>query len=63
MTLRVHNIYQSQYVKIKSPHRRLQYFYWVENSVHLKYLQPRGRRWEYHGDVTSITRVAHYYFM
>lgn len=41
------------------------YFYVVIRhaylSVDLKDFKPTGGRWFYHGDMTSVTKVAHYF--
>ena len=58
LELWVHTNYQPTLFNIRGPCCRLEYFYWTENSVHWKGFQFRGRRWV-HGDMTSVSRVAH----
>lgn len=43
---------------MESPHCRVQYFYLIEDSVHLKDFQPRGRRWTIilKGEVSNIKK-------
>lgn len=48
--MRVHTIDQPTIINITCRHYKTQYFYWIENIMHLKVVQPRGRKWICHRD-------------